>query len=31
MFVVRDGKIVDRWTGALPEPAMRSRLASVVK
>ncbi len=31
MFVVRDGKIVDRWTGALPEPAMRGRLASVVK
>lgn len=29
MFVVRDGKIADRWTGALPEPALRSRLSSL--
>lgn len=31
MVVVRNGKIIDRWTGALPEPALRGRLASVVK
>ncbi len=31
MMVVRNGKIIDRWTGALPEPALRGRLSSVVK
>ncbi len=31
MLVVKNGKIVDRWAGALPEPALRSRLASVVQ
>jgi thioredoxin 1 len=29
MMVVKNGQIVDRWAGALPEPALRSRLASV--
>ncbi len=31
MMVVKNGQIVDRWAGALPEPALRSRLAAVVK
>jgi thioredoxin 1 len=31
MMVVKDGKIVDRWAGALPEPAMRSRLSAHIK
>lgn len=31
MLVVKNGKIIDRWTGALPEPALRGRLASLVK
>lgn len=26
MLVVKNGRIVDQWAGALPEPAMRSRL-----
>jgi thioredoxin 1 len=30
MLVVKNGQIVDRWTGALPEPAMRNRLAPVL-
>jgi thioredoxin 1 len=30
MMVVRDGKIIDRWAGALPEPALRSRLAPIL-
>jgi thioredoxin 1 len=30
MMVVKDGNIVDRWAGALPEQAMRSRLAPVI-
>jgi thioredoxin 1 len=30
MMVVRDGKIVDRWMGALPEPALRSRLSKAL-
>lgn len=29
MMVVRNGQIVDRWAGALPEPALRSRLAGI--
>jgi thioredoxin 1 len=31
MLVVRDGKIVDRWAGALPEPALRGRIAPYLK
>ena len=31
MMVVRDGKIVERWAGALPEPALRSRLGALVR
>jgi thioredoxin 1 len=27
MMVVKNGQIADRWVGALPEPAMRSRVA----
>ncbi len=30
MLIVKDGKVVDRWVGALPEPAIRSRLAKVL-
>jgi thioredoxin len=30
MLVVQDGRIVDRWVGALPEQAMRSRLMSAL-
>jgi thioredoxin 1 len=26
MMIVKNGQIVDRWAGALPEPAMRSRV-----
>lgn len=26
MIIVKDGKVVDRWTGALPEGALRSRV-----
>jgi thioredoxin-like negative regulator of GroEL len=28
MMVVKNGQIVDRWVGAMPEQALRSRLAS---
>ncbi|HEY9088130.1 MAG TPA: thioredoxin, partial [Anaerolineaceae bacterium] len=27
MLIVKDGKIIDRWVGALPEPGIRSRVA----
>jgi thioredoxin 1 len=27
MMIVKEGEIVDRWMGALPEPAIRSRVA----
>lgn len=30
MMVVKGGKIADRWAGALPEPALRSRLGALV-
>jgi thioredoxin len=30
MLLVKNGQIVDRWTGALPEPAMRSRLSPLL-
>jgi len=30
MLVVKDGQIVDRWVGALPEQAVRSRLGSTL-
>jgi thioredoxin len=30
MMVVKNGKIVDRWAGALPEPALRSRIAPLI-
>ena len=30
MLIVKKGKIVDRWVGALPEPAIRGRLAKVL-
>ena len=30
MMVVKNGKIAERWAGALPEPALRSRLGSFV-
>lgn len=30
MLLVKDGQIVDRWMGALPEPALRSRIARFV-
>jgi thioredoxin 1 len=31
MMVVKDGRIVDRWMGALPEPNLRSRLSSALR
>lgn len=31
MLVVRGGQVVDRWMGALPEPALRSRLAAALR
>jgi thioredoxin 1 len=30
MMVVKDGRIVDQWVGALPESAIRSRIATVI-
>jgi thioredoxin len=27
MLVVKNGQVIDRWSGALPEPALRSRVA----
>lgn len=30
MLIVKDGRIVDRWVGALPEPAIRSHLAKII-
>ena len=27
MMVVKNGQVIDRWAGALPEPALRSRVA----
>ena len=30
MMVVKNGQVVDRWVGALPEPAMRSRVTSAL-
>lgn len=31
MMVVVNGKVVDRWAGALPEPALRARLANHIR
>jgi thioredoxin-like negative regulator of GroEL len=31
IMVVVNGKISDRWAGALPEPALRSRLSPLVR
>lgn len=31
MIVVINGKIVERWAGALPEPALRSRLSAAIR
>jgi thioredoxin len=30
MMLVKDGQVLDRWMGALPEPALRSRIARLV-
>jgi thioredoxin 1 len=30
MMVVKNGQIIDRWTGALPEPALRSRVTPLL-
>lgn len=30
MLVVKGGKVIDRWVGALPEPAIRGRIARLV-
>jgi thioredoxin 1 len=30
MMVVKNGKIVERWAGALPEPALRARLGKSI-
>jgi thioredoxin 1 len=29
LMIVRNGAVVDRWSGALPEPALRSKVAAV--
>lgn len=31
MMVVRNGQIIDRWAGALPEPALRNRIAPLLR
>lgn len=31
MMIVKNGQVIDRWVGALPEPALRSRIAPVVR
>ncbi len=31
MMLVKNGQIVDRWVGALPEPAIRSRVSAIVQ
>jgi hypothetical protein len=31
MMVVKNGKVIDRWAGALPEGPLRSRLAPHLK
>ncbi len=31
MLLVKDGQVVDRWSGALPEAMMRSRLSAVIR
>ncbi len=31
MIIFRNGQVADRWVGALPEPAIRSRISSIVK
>ncbi len=30
MLIVRNGQIIDRWSGALPEPALRSKVQQVL-
>ena len=30
MMVVRDGRIIDKWSGALPEPLLRQRIAHLL-
>jgi thioredoxin 1 len=30
MMVVKNGQVVDRWMGALPEPALRGRVAPTI-
>jgi thioredoxin len=31
MLLVKNGKILDRWMGALPEPVLRSRIAPLIQ
>ena len=31
MMVVRSGKIIDQWVGALPEAMMRQRIAHLIR
>jgi thioredoxin 1 len=31
MMIVRDGRVLDQWSGALPEPALRGKLAQVLR